>query len=179
MRLVDHLLQPQLPWRMLLARYMTAVARDDYSFQRPSRREGAAILPSLRSAQLDLTVVVDTSGSISDAEIDEFIAEIDAIKGQMRARISLLACDDTLSENAPWIYEAWDSFDVPDNMQGGGATDFRPAFEFAEQQSKQPDLLIYFTDAEGLFPEVEPYFPVTWLVKGKAKVPFGVRVQLN
>ena len=25
-RLVEHLLQPQLPWRMLLARYMTAVS---------------------------------------------------------------------------------------------------------------------------------------------------------
>jgi len=46
----DHLLQPQLPWRMLLARYLTAIARDDYSYMRPSRREGAAILPSLRSS---------------------------------------------------------------------------------------------------------------------------------
>jgi len=32
-RLIDHLLQPQLPWRMLLARYMTTVARNDYSYQ--------------------------------------------------------------------------------------------------------------------------------------------------
>ena len=179
MRLVDHLLQPQLPWRMLLARYMTAVARDDYSFQRPSRREGSAILPSLRSAQLDLTVVIDTSGSISDAEVKEFVSEIDAIKGQMQARITLLACDDKLSDNAPWTFEAWDTFDVPDDMQGGGATDFRPAFEFASQQSKQPDLLIYFTDAEGEFPAHEPGFPVIWLVKGRAKVPWGQRIQLN
>ncbi len=44
-RLVDHLLQPQLPWRMLLARYITAVSRDDYSYLRPSRREGDAIFP--------------------------------------------------------------------------------------------------------------------------------------
>ena len=49
-------LQPQLPWRMLLARYMTAVARDDYSYMRPSRREGDFILPTLRSHQLDLVV---------------------------------------------------------------------------------------------------------------------------
>jgi len=91
MRLVDHLLQPQLPWRMLLARYMTAVARDDYSFQRPSRREGPAILPSLRSAQLDLTVVVDTSGSITDAEDKDVGSEIDAIKATIQARIHVSA----------------------------------------------------------------------------------------
>src|SRR5690606_29747462 len=46
-RLIDHLLQPQLPWRALLARFMSATARDDYTYTRPSRREGAAILPSL------------------------------------------------------------------------------------------------------------------------------------
>lgn len=178
-RLVDHFLQPQLPWRMLLARYMTGIARDDYSFQRPSRREGEAILPSLRSSQVDLTVVIDTSGSISDDEVAEFISEVDAIKGQMRARITLLACDDHVSENAPWLFEPWDTFDVPDDMMGGGATDFRPAFEFTEQLGKQPDLLIYFTDAEGEFPAYEPAFPVIWLVKGKQKTPWGQRVQLN
>lgn len=178
-RLVDHLLQPQLPWRMLLARYMTTIARDDYSFQRPSRREGAAILPSLRSSQLDVTIVIDTSGSISDTEISEFVSEVDAIKGQMRARITLIACDDKVSENAPWNIEPWNSFEVPVDMQGGGATDFRPAFEFVAQQAKQVDLLIYFTDAEGEFPVCEPAFSVIWLVKGRAKTPWGQRVQLN
>jgi len=178
-RLVDHLLQPQLPWRMLLARYMTAVARDDYSFQRPSRREGSAILPSLRSSQVDVTIVLDTSGSISDDEVNEFISEVDAIKGQMRARISLLACDDHVSANAPWTFEPWDTFDVPDDMMGGGGTDFRPAFEYVQHQGKQPDLLIYFTDAEGEFPGHEPAYPVIWLVKGKQKTPWGQRVQLN
>jgi predicted metal-dependent peptidase len=74
-RLIDHLLQPQLPWRMLLARYMTAMARNDYNYTRPSRREGNAILPSLRSSQVDVVVVVDTSSSISNTEIDEFMSE--------------------------------------------------------------------------------------------------------
>ena len=55
-RLVDHLLQPQLPWRMMLARYMTAMARDDFTYMRPSRREGDAILPSLKSSQVEIAV---------------------------------------------------------------------------------------------------------------------------
>ena len=47
-RLVETLLQPNLPWRMLLARYMTAMARDDYSYTRPSTRRGdPAIFPTL------------------------------------------------------------------------------------------------------------------------------------
>ena len=178
-RLVEHLLQPQLPWRMLLARYMTAVARDDYSYQRPSRREGEAILPSLRSAQIDVLVVLDTSGSIKDAELQEFVSEVDAIKGQMRARLTLHACDAQLCKNGPWLYEPWEAFTLPADIYGRGGTRFTPVFEWLEQEGRSPDLLVYFTDADGQFPKTEPGFPVLWLVKGRGKVPWGQRIQLN
>jgi predicted metal-dependent peptidase len=178
-RLVDHLLQPQLPWRMLLARYMNAASRDDYSYMRPSRREGEAIFPSLRSAQTDIVVVLDTSGSIHAQEMREFVSEIDAIKGQVRARITLLACDAQLSPDAPWIFEPWEAFTLPDDIRGGGGTRFTPPFEWIEQQGSVPDLLVYFTDAEGEFSGQEPPFPVIWLVKGREQVPWGQRIQLN
>jgi len=48
-----------------------------------------------------------------------------------------------------------------------------------ELQGLTPEALVYFTDAEGEFPETEPYYPVIWLVKGKDKVPWGQRIQLN
>jgi predicted metal-dependent peptidase len=178
-RLVDHLLQPQLPWRMLLARYMTAASRDDYSYMRPSRREGEAIFPSLRSSQTDILVVLDTSGSIKLQEMREFVTEVDAIKGQIRARITLQACDAELSPMGPWIYEPWEEFKLPAELRGGGGTRFTPVFEWLEQQGENPDLVVYFTDAEGEFPRQEPRTPVLWLVKGRAKVPWGQRVQLN
>ena len=178
-RLIDHLLQPQLPWRMLLARYMTAAARDDFSYMRPSRREGEAILPSLRSSQVDLAVAVDTSGSIKPDEIREFLSEITAIKGQMRARVTLLPCDSQLATGAPWIYEPWEELNLPENLHGGGGTDFRPVFEWVDITGARPDLLVYFTDAAGQFPAHEPNYPVLWLVKGREKTPWGQRVQLN
>jgi len=180
-RMVDHLLQPQLPWRMLLARYMTAVARDDYSFTRPSsRREaGGAIYPSLRSSQINLTVILDTSGSIVDDEMSSFVSEINAIKGQMRARVTLHACDARMAEDGPWVYEAWEEMQIPEDLQGGGGTDFCPAIDWVNQCDQPPDLLVYFTDAQGNFPEAEPVFPIIWLVKGKSPVPFGQRIQLN
>ena len=178
-RLVDHLLQPQLPWRMLLARYMTAVSRDDYSYMRPSRREGEAIFPTLRSAQADIVVALDTSGSIRESEMREFVTEIDAIKGQVRACIVLHACDARLSSDGPWRFEPWESFELPDTIRGGGGTRFTPVFDWIRQEGSNPDLLVYFTDAQGEFPRQEPPFPVIWLVKGRAEVPWGQRIQLN
>ena len=178
-RMIDHLLQPQLPWRMLLARYMTAVSRDDYSYSRPSRREGDYVLPSLRSRQTDLVVAVDTSGSIKDSEIEEFIEEIDALKGQVRARVTLLPCDAALCEGAPFRFEPWEQFSRPDEITGGGGTSFVPVFQWVAKEGIQPDLLVFFTDADGEFPKQEPHYPVIWLVKGRSKVPWGQRIQLN
>lgn len=178
-RLIEHLLQPRLPWRMLLARYMNAVSRDDYSYARLSRREGDFILPSLRSHRMDLVVAVDTSGSIKANEIEEFMSEVDALKGQVRARVTLLPCDASLCDGAPFRFEPWEMLQLPRAIQGGGGTSFRPVFEWVERAGMTPDLLLYFTDAEGEFPASEPAFPVIWLVKGRTPVPWGQRVQLN
>ena len=41
------------------------------------------------------------------------------------------------------------------------------------------DVLLYFTDAEGEFPDRAPDYPVLWQVTGNAPVPFGERVQLD
>ncbi|WP_455218018.1 vWA domain-containing protein [Kaarinaea lacus] len=179
-RLVDHLLQPQLPWRNLLAHHVSTIARDDYSYSRPSTRRGdPAVYPSLRSAQINVTVVLDTSGSIIDEDFQEFLSEIDAIKSQMRARIVLHACDAVLLEDGPWIFEPWEEVSMPREFTGGGGTSFEPPFDWCESQDVPPDMLIYFTDAKGVFPKSEPGFPVLWLVKGKEPVPWGTRIQLN
>jgi predicted metal-dependent peptidase len=179
MRWVDGLLAPSLPWRALLARFFAVNQRDDYSWRRPSRREGAAILPRLSSEGLEVIAAIDTSGSISDEELREFVSELDALKGQVRAKVTLLACDNRIADAAPWEYEAWDAMQLPNDIEGGGGTDFRPVFDWVETENRSPNLLVYFTDAEGDFPKVPPNYPVVWLVKGKGIVPWGERVQLN
>jgi predicted metal-dependent peptidase len=179
MRFVDNLLAPQLPWRALLARYMMNAARDDYSFQRTSRREGEALMPRLYSQGVNVIVALDTSGSVTREELQEFLTEIDALKAQVRADVTLHACDDKLDPAGPWNYALWEAITLPEQLSGGGGTDFRPVFDWLRQEQSNPDILVYFTDAEGKFPDHEPSFPVVWLVKGKAPVPFGIRVQLN
>ncbi len=179
-RLVDELLQPRLPWRNLLAHYMTALARDDYSYARPSTRRGSpAIFPTLRSQQINVAVALDVSGSVSDKELLSCLSEINAIKGQIRATVTLLACDSKIIEGFPLQFEAWEEVTLPESIQGGGGTDFRPVFEWLAMQDRQPDIVVYFTDAQGYFPDSAPDFPVLWLVKGRGEVPWGTRVQLN
>ena len=179
LRKLDGLIEPRLPWRQLLARYMMSAARDDYSFQRPSRREGDALLPRLASSSIDVHVVLDTSGSIGAEALAEFAAEVDALKAQIRARVTLHACDARLDARGPWRYQPWEPLVLPQDLRGGGGTSFVPPFAWIAAARERPDLLIYFTDAEGEFLPRAPEFPVVWLVKGRARVPWGERIQLN
>ncbi|MBE8190467.1 MAG: hypothetical protein HAW58_06430 [Candidatus Thioglobus sp.] len=178
-KLIDFFLQPQISWQALLAQYMSGFARDDFSYSRASRRSDEAIFPSLKSHQIDISVAIDTSGSISQNEIDEFVSEIDAIKANICAGITLLACDETLSEQSPWRFEAWEMLQFPASLGGGKGTNFNPVFDFINAQNNPCDVLIYFTDGKGKFPDSAPNYPVLWLIKGKQQVPWGRRIQLN
>ena len=178
-RMLNLLITPSVPWRNTLAKFMSMRSRDDFDYARPGRREGDAILPALRSAGIEVVVALDTSGSIAVSEITEFVSEINALKGQVRARIALLACDSEIAPESPEIYEPWEAMAIPSSLGGGGGTDFRPVFRWISNQDRSPDLLIYFTDGKGRFPSSPPDYPVLWLVKGPESPPWGDRIQLN
>ena len=179
LRRIAGLIEPQLPWRFLLARYLMSAARDDYSFQRPSRRDGDALLPRLAGGEVNLYVALDVSGSIRNEELAQFTNELDALKGQIRARVTVHGCDERLVPEGPWTFQPWEPIVLPPAIAGGGGTSFLPVFEWIVASRHHPDLLLYFTDAKGEFPHRAPDFPVIWLVKGNGKVPWGERIQLN
>ncbi len=179
-RLVERLLRSTVPWRTVLARFMSGSSKVDYNLSRPTnRREGEAIRPSLHARQIDIVIAIDTSGSIEGTELNDFVSEVNAIKGLVNARITLLACDAELDENGPWRFEPWDQLKMPSTLIGSGGTDFRPVFNWINLQSQQPDLIVYFTDAKGRFPTQPATSETLWLVKGSAPVPWGQRIQLN
>lgn len=178
-RRLERLIEPALPWRALLARHVMSAARDDYSFSRPRRRDGPALFPRLASGSLRLVAALDTSGSITDAELAGFAAELEALKAQVQAELVVHACDEHLAEEGPWRFPPWEPVRLPQRLCGGGGTRFTPVFEWIEREGLRPDLLVYFTDAQGEFPAEAPDYPVLWLVKGRADVPFGERVALG
>jgi len=57
-------------------------------------------------------------------------------------------------------------------LLGGGGTDFREVFEFVEGLPNI-NLLIYFSDGEGVFPKNIPYFDTLWILNKENEVPFG------
>ena len=182
-RLTEAALATQVSWRALLARHLAQLARDDYSWQRPSRRSDATaadvILPSLRSQAGDLAVAIDVSGSVSADDLGDFLGELNALKGTLPVRVTLFACDADLVAGSPWEIETWEEMRLPGELAGGGGTSFVPVFDWLQQAGRRPDALLWFTDADGEFPAAAPDYPVLWLVKGRRPVPFGQRIALN
>lgn len=184
-RYVEELLNPKLPWPEILRQFLTATAKDDYSWARPNRRYASAgvILPGMHSPRLGKVIVaVDTSGSIGQAEFDAFMSEVQGILFNCQPETFILAqCDAKLHD--------WQELDVFADVakiecKGGGGTSFKPVFERAAEDcaaGAAPAALIYLTDLEGDFPDVEPGYPVLWASTNRRdqQAPFGITLPLE
>lgn len=178
-RFIDDFLEPQLPWRQLLAEYIHSTARDDYRMIPPNKRyiHKGIYLPSLKGEQLEIAVAVDTSGSIAQEDIREFVSELSGIMVSVPDyRIHIFAADSKIQG-----YQEITPFDEIDKdiFKGGGGTDFRPVFQEIEDMGLQPAALVYLTDGDGEFPEMEPPYPVLWLLRGEKDVPFGIKYRFQ
>jgi predicted metal-dependent peptidase len=164
---------PKVDWRDVLRRYLSAAARSDYAWTPPNRRYIARgiYLPSLRSETLGPVVVgVDTSGSIDDATLAAFSAEITAIMDEAAPEaIHVVYCDDAVAGTE--TYAPGDVIEL--TPHGGGGTAFRPVFDWIGQSDIQPVCLVYLTDLDGWDFGSTPDYPVLWVSTGSTSAPFG------
>jgi predicted metal-dependent peptidase len=174
-RLLAELARPKLDWATLLRRFILARAVSDYSWSPPSRRHVhlGLYLPSPRSMTLgDVVLGIDTSGSVDEALLTAFCAELSAILDVCDARLLVYCCDAAVGEARIFTRTDPPLAFVP---TGGGGTDYRPVFAKVEADGLAPACLIYFTDLQcDRFP-TEPPYPVLWAVPATAKgrPPFG------
>lgn len=180
-RLVEELLQPKVDWREILKRFINQSAKNDYAWTPPNRRYiyKNIYLPSLRNQEIgEIVIAVDTSGSVSAAQINEFAAELTAIVEETPATVTVIYCDSKIKNT-----ETFNRDDLPIvlNPQGGGGTNFIPPFEHVEESEIQPACLIYLTDGEcSRFPK-EPPYPVLWGLTQKINLnpPFGESIVIG
>ena len=84
-RLIKELTNPKMDWRTMLDQQITSVVKNDFTWMKPSRKgwEVDAILPGLKNdTTIDICVAIDTSGSISDKQLKDFLSEIQGIMSQ-------------------------------------------------------------------------------------------------
>jgi len=160
------------PWQELLRQSVTeAIARSRLDWNTPHRRSDSygIYMPRETLVGCEVTVAVDTSGSVSDENAESALSEIRSIIEAAGGSVRWLVGDtQVLSDEI--------IHDVPDRIAGCGGTDFRPFFDHLESSGKPTRMLVYFTDTYGEFPADPPRFPVIWAVyenNTEVSVPFG------
>ena len=168
----------KVDWREFLYGYIASYAKSTYSFVPPNMKYlyRGIYLPSLSSDLLRIVVAIDTSGSVDETLLTTFLGEINSImQSYPNYEIDVITADAKIQSHK--VFLPGENLDY--EVSGGGGTDFRPVFEYIDQQINYPTLLLYFTDGMGTFPEMEPSYDVMWVMPEEKEVPFGEVMALN
>ncbi|MET7418882.1 VWA-like domain-containing protein [Dactylosporangium sp. NPDC005555] len=159
-RWAEEAFHPPQAWRDLLGAAVRSAASaaggDDYTYGRPARRSAGlpgVVLPSLRRRPPQVSVVIDTSGSVSDAELGSALLEVAAIGravGGRRDLVRVLSCDAAAGVAHPLCRAEGIA------LIGGGGTDLRAGFERALRTAPPPDVVVVLTDGQTPWPTVRP-----------------------
>ena len=181
-RMISDLVAPKMDWREVLRTTLESSIKSDFTFMRPSKRSGEVIFPGMnRDEQLNITVALDTSGSISPDMIRDFLSEVQGIMGQYSSyKINLFQFDTNV-----YGYETYTADDGRDlstyEVIGGGGTDFDIVYKFMEENDIHPDQMIMFTDGYpwGSWGN-EHYCDSLFVIHGdqqkRIQAPFGVTI---
>lgn len=124
---------------------------------------GVPILPVMRAPGAEVTIAVDTSGSMGKTEIEEAVSEAGAIMKQTGAKVTFMACDCAVHT----VKEVKTADELIKLLKGGGGTSFKPVFERIQTMRKKPDVLVFITDGGGDAPALPPPFHTIWVLVGR------------
>lgn len=137
----------EIHWATLLRHSLRdAVARaagqTDYSWSSPNRRHrGKVILPRLRGSRINVFCVIDTSGSMTQEDINTALGEVDAIcRSPYVERAHVASCDSEATFHG--------EFRALTNLElvGGGGTTLETALGLIEEHRLRPDVVVFLTD---------------------------------
>ena len=147
---------PTAAWdRVLRAVIRRALAdqsgRTNYSYARPSRRSLPGIVaPAMRGPSITVSIVIDTSGSMSAADLSAAMGEVAGVLragGVARERVRILSCD-AASTSAQAVRSVADVV-----LVGGGGTDMRVGIDAANAARPAPHVVIVLTDGDTPWPD--------------------------
>jgi predicted metal-dependent peptidase len=154
---IDEILPPKFDWRGYIRRFTGVSTR---VFSKKIRRKENRKFPDSPGLKLKMKqhmlLAIDTSGSVSDKELAEFMNEMHHIY-KAGVDITVIQCDTRIHSIEPYKGE----LDL--KIHGRGGTEFDPVIEYFNQNNKLYTSLVYFTDGECSV-DVLPKGPTLWVL---------------
>ena len=157
---IEEIIPPKFNWRNYIRRFTGTSTK---IFTRKSRRklnirfnDNPGLKIKMRQKML---LAIDTSASVCDKELGEFMNEIYHIY-KAGVDIDILQCDTVIRSNKPYKGK----FEL--EVAGRGGTDFDPVLKYY-LENRQFTSLIYFTDGE-CNTSIKPSKPVLWVLSERS-----------
>lgn len=152
-------------WRSILRAAVRAsigavAGRTDYSYHRPSRRAaavGGVVLPTMVNRIPKVAIVIDTSGSMDEQQLDAALVEAEGVLrsgGVREQNVTVFATDSAVN----WVGRVRDVSQI--DLLGGGGTDMGRGIEKATSPPHRCDLVVVLTDGRTPWPQPVPGVPV-------------------
>ena len=109
-----------------------------------------------------MLLAIDTSGSVSNDEVTEFMNEIKHIH-KCGVDVTIIQCDTTIRSIEPYDGK------MNIKVHGRGGTEFDPVIEYFNSNLKKYTSLVYFTDGE-CSTDVKPKAPILWVLSERSSM---------
>lgn len=185
-RMISELSEPRINWRIFLQEVANGQVMTDYTRKRPNRRLPMAqygfAFPTMESEDhVEFSLGIDTSGSISQDMLRDFVSEVHGIVEQFSSFTVHIWCYDTKVYNHQvFTQDNIDEFETYEIM-GGGGTDFMSNYEYMKEIDHVPTTFVNLTDG---YPHNswgdEEYCETIFVIhdqgaiNDKRKAPFGM-----
>ena len=159
--IVEEITAPKFDWRGYLRRF-TGISTKVFT-KKIRRKENRRFSdnPGMKvKMKQHMLLAIDTSGSVSDSELTEFMSEIHHIY-KAGVDITIVQCDTQIRSVAE--YKGKNELKV----QGRGGTYFDPVLEYYNENNKKFTSLVYFTDGE-CDAHVKPRGNVLWVLSERS-----------
>jgi len=171
--------EAKVDWRMVLARFLRSYNQSDYSWIRPNRRfiGQGMFLPSAYNPCIgEIAVAVDTSGSITNEELEQFTKETSTILQDLAPNaVHFLQFDTQVQAAETYTRE---SLPLKITYQGRGGTCFSPIIEYINEKHPNVEALVYLTDLESNDFGEQPPYPVLWVSTYAEEAPYGEVIKI-
>lgn len=160
---------PKVPWHRVLRSVtrqavVEAAGRVQFTYTRPSRRQSPGlILPSMRGPKVRVAIVLDTSASMTSADL---LAGMSEIRGVLKStgisgdRLTLLTCD--AANGTPQRISRVENA----VLTGGGGTDMRVGIAAADALRPPPHVTIVVSDGDTPWPDRPPRSKLVCVIVG-------------
>jgi predicted metal-dependent peptidase len=160
---VEEFTAPKFDWKGYLRRF-TGVSTKVFT-KKIRRKENRRYEdnPGLKiKMRQHMLLAIDTSGSVSDTELAEFMNEIHHIY-KVGVDITVVQCDTSIKSIEP--YRGKNEISV----LGRGGTEFDPVLDYYNANLKKYTSLVYFTDGE-CYTSVRPRGKVLWVLSERSSM---------